>query len=65
VEVDKAGQVAIGGLGLNGFAEPLTPARFEVLTRDEATLPVRFTPSGSRESKTVGVLEIGPAAAGR
>lgn len=65
VEVRKSGLVELGGLGLNAPADPLTPARFEVLADREGRHPVRFTPSGSRESKTVGNLEVGPVVAGR
>jgi hypothetical protein len=65
VKVDEPGQVEIDGLGLTGAVEPLTPARFDVLTSDEGSLPVLFRPAGSREPRTVGTLEVGPAVAGR
>ena len=65
VEVPEPGQVEIEGLGLSGFADPLTPARFEVLTNHERSHRVRFRAAGTGESKTVGTLEIGPAIAAR
>lgn len=61
VEVHESGLVELGGLGLTAPAEPLTPARFEVLVADEGRHPVRFTPAGSDEARTVGTLVVGPA----
>lgn len=61
VEVDESGLVELGGLGLTAPAEPLTPARFEVLVTDEGRHPVRFTAAGSDEPRTVGTLVVGPA----
>ena len=65
VAVDEPGQVEIEGLGLSAAAEPLTPARFDVLVSDEGRHPVRFTPAESGESELVGTLDVRPAAAGR
>ena len=65
VEVPEAGQVEIEGLGLTGFADPLTPARFDVLTTQERSHRVRFRAAGSGEAQTVGTLDIGPAVAAR
>jgi len=65
VEVDEAGQVEIEGLGLSSVADPLTPARFDVLTSHEATHQVLFRPAGTGEARTVGTLEVGPAITGR
>ena len=65
VEVLEPGQVEIEGLGLSGFAEPLTPARFDVLANREGTYTVRFTAAGSEEEKTRGVLQVRPAFAAR
>jgi hypothetical protein len=61
VEVDASGLVELGGLGLTAPAEPLTPARFDVLVADEGRHPVRFTPAGTDEPRTVGTLVVGPA----
>ena len=65
VAVDEPGQVTIGGLGLTAAAEPLTPARFDVLASDEGRYPVRFTPATGSEGELVGRLDVRPAAAGR
>ena len=65
VEVDEPGQLEIEDLGLSATADPLTPARFEVLTSDEESHLVRFRPAGAAEPRTIGTLEIGPATVGR
>ena len=65
VEVDEPGLVEIDGLGLTGAAEPLTPARLDVLTGDEERHPVRFRPAATGEPRTIGTLEVRPAIAGR
>ena len=57
VEVKKPGQVELAGLGLTATAEPLTPARFDVLTRRAGRYEVRFTPV-SGESTLIGALRI-------
>jgi hypothetical protein len=62
VEVPKAGQVEILGLGLSATAEPLTPARFDVLSSRPGRYEVRFTPAGSLESRKLGTLLIDPSA---
>jgi hypothetical protein len=43
VEVDEPGLVEIADLGLSAPAEPLTPARFDILTRDPNRLVITFT----------------------
>ena len=65
VKVGEPGQVSIAGLGLSGSAEPLTPARFDVLTSDEDSYRILLRPAATGEQRTVGILEIGPAAAAR
>ncbi len=60
VEVDEPGDVELAGLGLTATAEPLTPARFEVLSAREGRHPVRITPSAGGAAQTLGTLEIGP-----
>ena len=65
VEVTDSGQVEIEGLGLSGFAEPLTPTRFDVLTNHQGSHRVRFTAAGTDEAQTIGTLEVVPAIAAR
>ena len=65
VAVDEPGQVEIKDLGLSAAAEPLTPARFDVLVSDEGRYPVRFTPAASSEGELVGTLDVRPAGGGR
>jgi hypothetical protein len=65
VQVAEPGQVEIEGLGLSGFADPLTPARFDVLTTQERSHRVRFEAAGTGEAQTVGTLDIEPAVAAR
>ena len=59
VQVSEPGEVSVEGLGLVATAEPLTPARFEVLGREPGRHRIRFTPAGSGgEATTAGVLAI-------
>jgi hypothetical protein len=58
VEVSEPGQVEIAGLGLSSTAEPLTPARFDVLSSRPGRYAVRFTAAGSSETRTVGTLYL-------
>jgi hypothetical protein len=60
VRVPAPGQVDIEGLGLTASAEPLTPARFDVLAREPGRHPVRFTPAGGEDGGGAGVLVIRP-----
>jgi hypothetical protein len=60
VQVTEPGEVTLEGLGLVAAAEPLTPARFEVLESRPARHRVRFTPAGTDEATTVGTLAIEP-----
>jgi hypothetical protein len=50
--------VALEGLGLVAAAEPLTPARFDVLGRRPGRHRVRFTAAGGDEAATVGTLAV-------
>jgi len=43
VEVEEPGLVEIDGLGLSAPAEPLTPARFEILTSKPDRFDITFT----------------------
>ena len=58
VKVTAPGQVELEGLGLSAAAEPLTPARFEVLADRPGRHPVRFAPTQGDEARSVGVLRI-------
>ena len=57
VSVTDPGQVEIPDLGLVQSAEPLTPARFDLLVSSPATYPVVLRrPSGGRS--TLGKIEV-------
>ncbi len=58
VKVPRPGQVELKGLGLSAPAEPLTPARFEVLERRPGRYDVSFTPVEGREARSAGTLRI-------
>jgi hypothetical protein len=62
VEVAGAGQVDIPRLGLTQAAEPLTPARFDVLISDPGTYPIVVDPAGAGAPPRRGaVLRVVPA----
>ena len=58
VSVDEPGQVSLPLLGLTSSAEPLTPARFDVLATDAGAYPVVFTPAQGDEEREVGTLTV-------
>ena len=58
VEVDEPGQAHIEGLGLTAAAEPLTPARFDVLVESPGRYPISFTPAAGGESREAGTLVV-------
>jgi hypothetical protein len=58
VEVDQPGLVEIPDLGLSAPAEPLTPARFDVLVSDPGTYRIIFTPAAGDAAKPAGVLVV-------
>jgi hypothetical protein len=58
VRVDEPGTVALGGLGLTATAEPLTPARFDVLLSEPGEHPVRLAPANGADERTVGRLIV-------
>lgn len=58
VEVDEPGLVEIPDLGLSGPADPLTPARFEVLVSDPDRFEIAFTPAAGDETDVAGTLVI-------
>jgi hypothetical protein len=63
VAVREPGLVEIPLLGLSAPATPLTPARFEVLERDEGRYPILFTPADGDESRSAGTLAVRSAGA--
>jgi hypothetical protein len=58
VQVDEPGQVEIPELGLNGSADPLTPARFELLVPDPGRYEIDFTPAAGDEADDAGTLVV-------
>lgn len=64
VEVDEPGLVEIPDLGLSGPAQPLTPARFDVLISDPARLPITFTPVDDDATGPAGTLLVRAAVDG-
>jgi hypothetical protein len=64
VEVDEPGLVEIANLGLSAPAEPLTPARFEILTSDPDRLEITFTAVEDDVPEPVGTLVVRESAEG-
>ena len=58
VSVEEPGLVSIPLLGLSGPAEPVTPARFDVLVPNAGNYPIVFTPSLGDEEREVGLLSV-------
>ena len=58
VEVEDAGQVKIADLGMSAVADPLTPARFDLLTREAGRHRITFTPTGDEAETRVGTLVV-------
>ena len=58
VEVDEAGLVEIPELGLSSPADPLTPARFDLLVSQPDTYRIVFTPAAGDTAKPAGVLVV-------
>ena len=58
VAVTEPGSVEIPGLGLSAPADPLTPARFEVLPSRPGDYEIVFTPAGGEEAKPAGRLVV-------
>ena len=56
VQSGRPGQVEVVGLGLEGFAEPGVPARFEVFEERPRRAEIRFTPIDGSETRAAGVL---------
>lgn len=58
VEVEEPGQVELRGLGLTSYAEPLTPARFDVLAGEPASVGVWLAAAGTTSLRRLGTLEV-------
>jgi hypothetical protein len=58
VAVPEPGQVDIPDLGLSSSAEPLTAARFDVLTSRTGRFPIRYLPAGASEPQAAGTLVV-------
>jgi len=58
VSVDEPGEVSIPGLGLTAAAEPVTPARFDVLAYATGRYELTFTPAAGDESEAAGTLDV-------
>ena len=56
----EPGQVEIPLLGLSAAAEPLTPARFDVLPSESGRYELTFTPAAGDESRPAGTLDVVP-----
>jgi hypothetical protein len=64
VDVEQPGQVELAGLGLTAAAEPLTPARFELLALKSGRYEVLYTPAGELASRRAGVLRVSSSGSG-
>ena len=58
VEVDRPGQVVIPGLGLSAVADPVTPARFDLLVQRTGSYPLQFVPAGNEPHERAGTLVV-------
>lgn len=61
VSVDEPGQVEIPLLGRVAAAEPVTPARFDILVSEAGRYPIDFTAASDDESRPAGILDVTPA----
>jgi hypothetical protein len=64
VEVDEPGLVEIADLGVSAPAEPLTPARFEILTSHPDRYTITFTAAGDDLPGAAGTLVVRESADG-
>lgn len=60
VAVDTAGTVEIPALGVSATAEPVTPARFDVLPEEPGRYRIRFVPADGDEGRPAGTLVVLP-----
>jgi hypothetical protein len=58
VAVDEPGGVQIPGLGLSAPANPLTPARFDILGTEPGRYELIFRPAATETSEAAGELVI-------
>lgn len=58
VAVDQPGSVDIPGMGLSAPADPVTPARFDVLESQPGRYELLFTPAGGEPSEPAGRLVV-------
>jgi hypothetical protein len=58
VSVEEAGSVEIPGMGLSATADPVTPARFDVLASRPGRYDLLFTPAGGNPSEPAGRLVV-------
>lgn len=58
VEVDEPGLVSIPALGLSAPAEPLTPARFDLLPAEPGRFNLEFTPATDDTPAPAGTLVV-------
>ncbi len=58
VEVSEAGTVDIPDLGLTAPADPVTPARFDVLATRPGRYPLLFTPAAGEQPEPAGSLVV-------
>lgn len=58
VAVDEPGSVDIPGMGLSAPADPVTPARFDVLESKPGRYELLFTPAGDYPSEPAGRLVV-------
>jgi hypothetical protein len=56
--VTQAGQVRIPDLGMSASAEPLTPARFDLLVERPGRYRLVFTPAADNASEAAGTLVV-------
>jgi hypothetical protein len=64
VEVEEPGMVEISDLGLSAPAEPLTPARFEILTSTPDRIEITFTAAADDFPGPAGTLVVRETADG-
>ncbi len=58
VAVDEAGTVDIPDMGLTATADPVTPARFDILATRPGRYPLLFTPAGEGGAEPAGNLVV-------
>jgi hypothetical protein len=58
VDVGEPGLVEIPDLGLSSPADPVTPARFDLLVSEAGTYRIVFTPAAGDAAKPAGVLVV-------